>query len=75
MMETKSLLLVVLIAALLVTVGLQTVQLVGLSGSNSGSAVVVKSSSSSSLAKAGGSGSAASAGGSLNNLPSMVGGC
>ena len=62
-------LLVVLIAALLVTVGLQTVQLAALGTSGSGAAVTKTSASA--PAKTGGS----SAGGSLNNLPSMVGGC
>jgi len=71
-MEQKSMLLVVLIAALLVTVGLQTVQLAALGTSGSGSAAVVKSSATTGKAAAG---SGSSAGGSLNNLPSMVGGC
>lgn len=68
-MESKSMLLVVLIAALLVTVGLQTVQLAALSG---GSGAVVKTTSSKPSAGLSGSGSS---GGSLQNLPSMVGGC
>ncbi len=69
-METKSMLLVVLIAALLVTVGLQTVQLAAMAGGN-----VVKASSVSFPAKTGSSTGGSSAGSSLQNLPSMVGGC
>lgn len=69
-METKSALLVVLIAALLVTVGLQTVQLAALAGGGSG-AFTVKTTASAKT----GSSSSSSAGSSLQNLPSMVGGC
>ena len=69
-MENKSVLLVVLIAALLVTVGLQTVQLVLSSGASAASV------SFPAAGKSAGSGSAgASAPTSLQNLPSMVGGC
>lgn len=70
-MDQKSMLLVVLIAALLVTVGLQTVQLAALSG---GSGAAVKTIMSS-KPTAGLSGSGSPSGGSLQNLPSMVGGC
>ena len=70
-MENKSVLLVVLIAALLVTVGLQTVQLVALSSGASAASVSFPA-----AAKSAGSGSAgASVPTSLQNLPSMVGGC
>lgn len=71
-MESKSMLLVVMIAALLVTVGLQTVQLAALSGGGSG-AFNVKTVSSGSAPKVA-SGSTGT-GSSLQNLPSMVGGC
>ncbi|GEM_PF-1750121 len=74
-MEQKSLLLVVLIAALIVTVGLQTVQLLGLSSGSGG--VAMKTSTSGAATKAVGqsSGAATGSAGSLQNLPSMVGGC
>ena len=69
-MERKELLTIVLIGVLLVTVAIQTVQLVTLSGTP-----VVATSTGSSMVKtpvaAGSTGGASS----LDNLPSMVGGC
>jgi len=70
-MERKELLTIVLIGVLLVTVAIQTVQLVTLSGTP----VVATTNTGSSAAKtpvAVGSGAGAT---SLDNLPSMVGGC
>ena len=69
-MENKSVLLVVLIAALLVTVGLQTVQLAAMSSGISGAAVSFPAASGAKPASSG-----ASVPTSLQNLPSMVGGC
>ena len=68
-MESKSMLLVVLIAALLVTVGLQTVQLAAMTGGSG--AFTVKTATSAKT----GSSTSGSTGSSLQNLPSMVGGC
>jgi len=68
-MENKSVLLVVLIAALLVTVGLQTVQLAAMSSAS----VSFPAASSGSSAPASSSGATTPA--NLANLPSMVGGC
>lgn len=72
-MERKELLVVVLIGVLLITVALQTVQLAGLSKGE----VVVKSKSGSApaVAAASGGGAAPTVPTSLQNLPSMVGGC
>ncbi len=67
-MENRDLLLVVLIAALLVTVGMQTVQLAALS--STGASVAVPSAGATKTST-----SAASAPANLQNLPSMVGGC
>ncbi|MBI1972403.1 hypothetical protein HYS50_00165 [Candidatus Woesearchaeota archaeon] len=70
-MERKEILVVVLIGLLLVTVAIQTVQLLGLS-----KGPVVAATSSSSMSPSVKSGS--SSGGattSLGDLPSMVGGC
>ena len=70
-MELKELLTIVLIGVLLVTVGIQTVQLISL-----GNAPVVATAGGA-MAKAPSMGAGPSAGGgsSLNDLPSMVGGC
>ncbi|MEK6873006.1 MAG: hypothetical protein AABW90_03260 [Nanoarchaeota archaeon] len=70
-METKEILVIVLIVILLLAVGLQTMQLVGLS-----KAGVVPAMTSATVApvKTASSGSP-SAPTSLQNLPSMVGGC
>ena len=72
-MERKELLVVVLIGVLLITVALQTVQLAGLSKSN----VVVKTASGAApvVAASPGGGAAPAVPTSLQNLPSMVGGC
>ncbi|MEK6951116.1 MAG: hypothetical protein AABX13_05325 [Nanoarchaeota archaeon] len=72
-MERKELLVVVLIGVLLITVALQTVQLTGLSKSG----VVVKTASgpAPAVAASGGGGAAPTVPTSLQNLPSMVGGC
>ena len=70
-MENKSVLLVVLIAALFVTVAFQTVQLAALSTTG---AAVSFSSGSGGVSKASTTG-AASAPTSLDSLQSMVGGC
>ncbi len=71
-MERKELLVIVLIGILLITVALQTIQLAGLSQSN----VVVKTASGPAPAVAAqGGGAAPAVPTSLQNLPSMVGGC
>ena len=72
-MERKEILTVVMIGVLLLTVGLQTIQLVSL-----GSAQVIVPSTSvarAPVASGGSSPVSANGGGSLANLPSMVGGC
>lgn len=70
-MERKELLVIVLIGILLITVALQTIQLAGLSKSN----VVVKTASGSAPVAAQSGGAAPAVPTSLQNLPSMVGGC
>ncbi len=71
-MDKKELLVVVLIGVLVITVALQTLQLTGLSKSN----VVVKTATGPAPATAASGGGAAPAvPTSLQNLPSMVGGC
>ncbi len=72
-MERKEILTVVMIGVLLLTVAIQTVQLVTLSNQE----VVVSSTSASRTPVKTGSqnGMAAGSGGSLDSLPSMVGGC
>lgn len=69
-MERKEIMMVVLIAVLLITTGIQTIQLVGLTSAE----VVVPTSSAPSSSSSGSSGSAAVPT-NLQNLPSMVGGC
>lgn len=69
-MERKEMLVVALIGVMLLVVGLQTVQLTGLSQSQ-----VVVSSSSSAPTTGASAGSSASVPTNLQNLPSMVGGC
>ena len=71
-MEKKEMLTVVLIGVLLLTVAIQTVQLVKLSGAE---IVVPATTSTSTSVKSGSAGSSAGSGSSLANLPSMVGGC
>lgn len=70
-MERKELLVVVLIGLLLVTVAIQTVQLLGLSKGP----VVATSTSMMPAVKSGPSGSTGGSTTSLSELPSMVGGC
>ena len=71
-MEKKEILTVVLIGVLLITVAIQTVQLVKLSGAE---VVVPATTSASTPVKSGSAASSAGSGSSLANLPSMVGGC
>ncbi len=69
-MERKELLTIVLIGVLLVTVAIQTVQLVTLSGKQVVTAASTGSSAVKTTVAAGGNSPT-----SLDNLPSMVGGC
>ena len=69
-MERKEILLIVLIAVLVLTTAVQALQLVSLSNNP-----VVVTSGSSSAPSASGVSSGVSAPASLENLPSMVGGC
>lgn len=70
-MERKEILLIVLIAVLVLTTAVQAIQLVSLSNNP-----VVVTSGSSATPSVGNSGSGGvSAPASLNDLPSMVGGC
>lgn len=69
-METKEILVIVLIGIVLLAVGLQTIQLVGLAKTD----VVVQSSTSGAVQTASTSGSS-SLPANLQELPSMVGGC
>ncbi len=71
-MDRKEILVIVLIGVMLLTVGLQTIQLSGLS-----SAQVIVPSTGGVAAKAASasSGSSPSVPANLQNLPSMVGGC
>lgn len=66
--ERREILVAVLIGVLVITAGLQTIQLVGLT-----SAEIVVPTSGASPAKSGGSAPAVPT--NLQNLPSMVGGC
>lgn len=67
-METKEILVIVLIGVLLLAVGLQSLQLLGLTN-----AAAVTPSVSGAVVKSASAGSSAPT--SLQNLPSMVGGC
>lgn len=69
-MERKEILMVVLIAVLVLTTAVQAIQLVSLSNNP-----VVVTSGSGSVPSASGAGSGVSAPASLEDLPSMVGGC
>lgn len=69
-MERKEILTMVLIGVLLITVAIQTVQLVSLSGSQ-----VVAAPSAGGMAKSTTPVAAGGGASSLDNLPSMVGGC
>lgn len=71
-MEKKEILTAILIGVLLITVAIQTVQLVKLS---SAEVIVPTTTSTTTSVKSGSAGSSAGAGSSLANLPSMVGGC
>ena len=69
-MERKEILLIVLIAVLVLTTAVQAIQLVSLSNNP-----VIVTSGSGSVPSASGGSSGVSAPTSLDNLPSMVGGC
>lgn len=69
-MERKEIMVVVLIGVMLLTVGLQTIQLSGLD-----QAQVIVPSTSGAPIKATSTGRSASVPTNLQNLPSMVGGC
>lgn len=69
-MERKEILMVVLIAVLVLTTAVQAVQLVSLSNNP-----VVVTSGGSAAPSVGSASSGATAPASLDNLPSMVGGC
>lgn len=68
-MEKKEIMMVILIAVLVITTGIQTIQLTGLTKAE----VVVPTTSA--PASSSGSSSAAAVPTNLQNLPSMVGGC
>ncbi len=69
-MERKEIMVIVLIGVMLLAVGLQTIQLAGLT-----QAQVIVSSTSGTPVKAASTGSSPSVPTNLQNLPSMVGGC
>lgn len=71
-MERKEILVIALVGIMLLTVGLQTVQLVGLTQSP---VVVSASSSSAPTSSASGSSAAPSVPTNLQDIPTMVGGC
>ena len=71
-MERKEILVIALVGVMLLAVGLQTIQLSGLSQSQ---VVVPATSGVSAKAAPSSSGSSPSVPTSLQNLPSMVGGC
>ena len=72
-MERKEILVIALVGVMLFAVGLQTIQLAGLSNTQ----VIVPSTSGApvKVASTGSSGSSPSVPTNLQNLPSMVGGC
>lgn len=70
-MEKKEIILLVVVGLLVVTAAIQTIQLAKLSGGEIG----VSSSSSSVPISSGHGSSGSSSGASLEDLPSMVGGC
>ncbi len=71
-MERKEIIVIALIGVMLLTVGLQTIQLTGLSNAQ----VIVPSTSGAPVSAAStSSGSSPSVPTNLQNLPSMVGGC
>ena len=70
-METKEILMIALIGLLLLVTAVQAIQLVTLSNNP----VVVTSGSTANSASSGIATGQQPSGGSLNNLPSMVGGC
>ena len=70
-MERKEILVIALIGIMLLTVGLQTIQLVGLTEAQ----VVVPSTSGAPVKATSTSSSSPSVPTNLQNLPSMVGGC
>lgn len=69
-MERKEIIFIVLIGVMLLAVGLQTIQLAGLT-----QAQVIVPSASGAPVKAASTGSSPSVPTNLQNLPSMVGGC
>ncbi len=71
-MERKEILTVVLVGVLLLTVAVQTVQLIGLSNAQ---VITPSTASAKTSVYSGGAQGSANGGGSLANLPSMVGGC
>ncbi len=71
-MERREILVIALVGIMLLTVGLQTVQLVGLTQAP---VVVSTSSSSAPTSSASGSSAAPSIPTSLQDIPTMVGGC
>ena len=71
-MERKEILTIVMIGMLLLTVAIQTVQLIGLSNAQ---VIVPAASTARAPVASSGNGVAAAGSGSLANLPSMVGGC
>ncbi len=71
-MERREILIVALVGIMLLTVGLQTVQLVGLTEAP---VVVSASSSGASTSSASGSSAAPSVPTNLQDIPTMVGGC
>jgi hypothetical protein len=70
-MERKEILVVALVGIMLLTVGLQTVQLVGLTQAP----VVASASSSAQISSASGSSATPSVPTNLQDIPTMVGGC
>lgn len=70
-MERKEILIIALIGVMLLAVGLQTIQLVGLTNTQ----VVVPTTNGAAAGASSSSGSSPSVSTNLQNIPTMVGGC